>query len=49
LEDIKLEDLKDVLPAAGEGVNPEATMTPPPSESFLARLGQGLRRRLGPS
>ena len=45
----RLEDLKDVLPATGEGLNPDTTMIPAASEGFLARLGQGLRRRLGPS
>ena len=48
-EVIKLDDPEDVLPAAGEGGDLEATMIPPPSEGFLARLGQGFRRRLRPS
>jgi hypothetical protein len=47
--DSELEDLKDVLPAAGEGGDLDPTMVPSPSGGFLARLGQGLRRRLGPS
>jgi len=46
---IKLQDLKDVLPAAVEGVDLDPTVVPPPSGGVLARLGQGLRRRLGPS
>jgi hypothetical protein len=48
-KDFELEDLKDVLPAAGEGGDLEPTMVPSPSGGLLARLGQGLRRRLGPS
>ena len=48
-KDFGLENLKDVLPAAGEGRDLEPTMVPSPSEGLLARLGQGLRRRLGPS
>ena len=43
------QDRKDVLPPARELVNPDGTMIRPPSEGFLARLGQGVRRRLGPS
>ena len=42
-------DIKQVLPPAREVVNPDGTMIRPPSEGVLARLGQGLRRRLGPS
>jgi hypothetical protein len=45
---IELEELKDVLSAAGEG-DLDPTMVPPPSGGGLARLGQGLRRRLGHS
>jgi len=48
-KDIELQDLKEVLPAAGQGGDQDATMMPPPSGGFLARLGQGLRRRLGSS
>jgi hypothetical protein len=48
-KDIELEELKDVLSAAGEGEDLDPTMVPPPSGGGLARLGQGLRRRLGPS
>ena len=44
-----LQNIKDVLPPAREVVNPDGTMIRPPSEGVLARLGQGLRRRLGPS
>jgi hypothetical protein len=48
-KDSELEDLKDVLPAVGEGEDLDPTMVPSPSSGLLARLGQGLRRRLGPS
>jgi hypothetical protein len=48
-KDIELEDLKDFLSAAGEGVDLDPTMVPPASGGGGARLGQGLRRRLGPS
>jgi hypothetical protein len=48
-KDIELEELKDVLPAAGEGGDLDPTMIPPPTGGFLARLGQGLRSRLVPS
>jgi hypothetical protein len=48
-KDFELEDLKDGLPAAGEGGDLDPTMVPSPSGGRLARLGQGLRRRLGPS
>jgi len=48
-KDFELEDFKDVLPAAGEGGDLDPTMVPSPSGGGLARLGQGLRRRLGPS
>ena len=48
-KDIDLQDLKVVLPAAGQGGDGDPTMIPPPSGGGLARLGQGLRRRLGPS
>jgi len=44
-----LQNIKEVLPPAREVVNPDGTMIRPPSEGVLARLGQGLRRRLGPS
>ena len=43
------QNIKEVLPPAREVVNPDGTMIRPPSEGVLARLGQGLRRRLGPS
>lgn len=45
----RLEDLKDDLVVSGEGGDLEATLIPPPAEGFLARLGRGVRRRLGPS
>jgi len=45
----RLEDLKEVPPDAGEGGDLDATIISAHSEGFLARLGQGLRRRLGPS
>jgi len=45
----RLEDLDNFPVAAGEGENLDATIIPPPSEGVLARLGQGLRRRLGHS
>jgi hypothetical protein len=48
-KDIELEDLKDFLSAAGEGVDLAPPMGPPASGGGVARLGQGLRRRLGPS
>jgi len=48
-KDSELEDLKDGLPAVGEGEDLDPTMVPSPSSGLLARLGQGLRRRLGPS
>jgi hypothetical protein len=48
-KDIELEELKDVLSAAGDGGDLDPIMVPPPSGGGLARLGQGLRRRLGPS
>ena len=46
-KDIESQDLNDVLSAAGEGEDIDPTLVPPPSEGGLARLGQGLRRRLG--
>lgn len=49
LEAIDLDDIKVGPSAAAEGVNPDRSMIPNPSEGFLARLGQGLRHRLGPS
>jgi hypothetical protein len=48
-KDSELEALKDVLPAVGEGEDLDPTMVPSPASGLLARLGQGLRRRLGPS
>jgi hypothetical protein len=51
----RLEDLKEVPPDAGEKGDLDETIISPHSdisahsEGFLARLGQGLRRRLGPS
>jgi hypothetical protein len=48
-KDIESQDLNDVLSTAGEGEDIDPTLVPPPSEGGLARLGQGLRRRLGHS
>jgi len=43
------QDLKVIQPPARDLVNPDGTMIHPPSEGFLARLGQGFSRLLGPS
>ena len=43
------QDLKDIPAPARDLVNSGGTKVLPPSEGFLARLGQGFRRVLGPS